>query len=99
MKEDAYKTKNGKKFEEEYVVKSRNNKYKLAKKLMVNKKDFAIKDPYLPNPTTSGFYDAFYASVKLIYEIEIILEQIEYDGLTLNRAKLLFRQYVMTSGL
>lgn len=90
MKEDAYKTKNGKKFEEEYVVKSRKNKYKLAKKLMVNKKGFAIKNPYLPNPTTSGFYDAFYASVKLIYEIEIILEQIEYDGLTLNRAKSLF---------
>lgn len=90
MQEDVYKTKNGKKFKEEYVVKSKKNKYKLAKKLMVDKKAFALKYPYLPNPTTSGFYDALYASFKLIYEIDIILEQIEYDGLTLNRAKSLF---------
>lgn len=31
MKEDVYKTKNGKSFKEEYVVKSRKNKYMLAK--------------------------------------------------------------------
>ena len=64
-----------------------------VKELLINKEEmtnceqFTIKYPYLPNPLISEFYNDIYSSFRFIFEIEVILDQIVYDGLTLNRAE------------
>lgn len=89
MTEDVYHTSNEKDFMEKYIDATGHDAFTIDEKLMIDCDRFASIYPYMPNPKYSCFYNNIYNSFKFIYEIEKVLDYIQYDGLSLNRAKAL----------
>lgn len=86
IKEDPYQTLYENEFNQKYLDATENKYCAINKDLIDNCEQFTLKYPYLPNPLFSGFYNNLYDAFKFIYEIEIVLEQILYEGLSFNRA-------------
>jgi len=80
--EDVYRTKDEDVFNEKFVEEP-----SLNMELPVNHEQFAEEYPYLPNPFCNGFYDSLYPSFLFIYEIEGVLDEIQYDGISFTRAE------------
>ena len=80
--EDVYRTKDEDVFNEKFVEEP-----SLKMELPVNHEQFAEEYPYLPNPFCNGFYDSLYPSFLFIYEIEGVLDEIQYDGISFTRAE------------
>lgn len=89
MEEDLYRTSHENEFKEKYLDGFENEYFSIYKELITDREQFALKYPYLPGPSFSGLYNNLYDSFKFIYEIEIVLDQILYEGLTFNRAEAL----------
>ena len=89
IKEDLYCTSYENEFNKKYLVSAENKHSEINKDLMTNREQFALKYPYLPEPLFGGFYSNLYDAFKFIYEIEIVLDQILYEGLTFDRANTL----------
>ena len=56
----------------------------ISSELLADHDLFVQTYPFLPNPIGTGFYGNLYAAFTLVYEIENILDQIEYDGMNLT---------------
>lgn len=80
--EDVYRTKDEDVFNEKFVEEPSLNMV-----LPVNHEQFAEEYPYLPNSFCNGFYDSLYPSFLFIYEIEGVLDEIQYDGISFTRAE------------
>lgn len=99
MTEDVYHTSNENDFIKKYIDATRTSDLTIDKKLMFDRENFVLLYPYLPNPMFSTFYNNLYNSFKFIYEIEIILDEILYEGLTLNRAETLMNLCILLSSV
>lgn len=87
MTEDIYHTSGEKDFMKKYIDETMVNDFRIDEELMIDCDKFASLYPYMPNPMHSYFYNNIYNSFKFIYEIENVLDYIQCDGLSFNRAE------------
>lgn len=84
--EDNYHTQHEKEFLEKYFCTTGMPKFSIYRELLTTQEKFVLNYPYMPNPSIGIFYDSLYSSLKIIYEIDLVLDQIIYNGITLSRS-------------
>ena len=87
--EDPFHTVNEEDFIKEYIDDTGICDFVIDEELMKNKAEFVSAYPYMTNPHHCDFYSNIYNSFKFIYEVDNILDEVFYEGLTLNRAEAL----------
>lgn len=85
IEEDIYHSENEEQFIQKYVEES---EIKIPKSdLLLPPDQFAQKHRFLPEPFHNGLYLNLFAAFLFIFETEIVLDEIEYDGLSFIRAE------------
>ena len=86
QRENVYTTINEKEFNSTFLDTNIDPILIPSEEVIGNTALFANKYPFAPNPN-AGFYEDTYASFRFLYEIDIILDQIEYQGISFDLAE------------